>query len=176
MKVYFCHCKNTVFVCFTAVLWKPCGLDRLDSLMSGFWVTLLVHRWKRPFKPREMSFSRSLRALAVSASSCLLFLAPGSYKRHFLRLHWLSYRSSCVRLEAGKPETATVTFCSCRLSCAPVCNSEPRICRYWILRVLLGSLSCNCSEVIEIFDRRIWRIISGEVSVSLQPWATLTLR
>lgn len=120
-------------------------------------------------------FSESQRALPVSASSCLLFLTPGSYKRHFLRLHWLSYRSSCVRLEAGNPRRPPLpsAFAGSLVLLFAIASqvSTDTECS----RVLLGSLSCDCSEVIAVFDRRIWRIISGEVSVSMQPWASFTL-
>ncbi len=60
-------------------------------------------------------------------------------------------------------------LCSCLQIASQVSTDTERS------RVLLGSLSCDCSEVIAVFDRRIWRIISGEVSVSMQPWASFTL-
>ncbi len=76
---------------------------------------------------------------------------------------------------SGKPETATATsaFAGSLVLLFAIASqvSTDTECS----RVLLGSLSCDCSEVIAVFDRRIWRIISGEVSVSMQPWASFTL-
>lgn len=120
-------------------------------------------------------FSESQRVPPVSAASCLLFLSSGSYKRHFLRLHWLSYRSSCVRLEAGNRRLRCVLLLQ-PLLCYCLQWRAKDLLRYWKLsRVLLGSLSWDRLEVIEVFDRRIWGIISGEVSLSIRLESEATL-
>ncbi len=117
---------KTVFGCFTAVLWKAWAL-------TGFWVTgpqvkdLLNH---------EKCHSAVLRVSESSGGFCFLLSFIPRPRLLQKTLSEITH-SSCVGLEAGKPDTATATSCSCRLSCAPVCNREPRICRYsgfyWLL-------------------------------------------
>ncbi len=143
---------------FTAVLWKAWALT--DSLMSGFWVTgpqvkdLLNH------EKCHSAFSASLRALAVSASSCLLFLAPGFYKRVF----WDYTQALVSGWKRGNPTRPPLPPALAGSLVLLFATREPRICRYsgfywyryWIHRVLLGSLSCDCSEVKSLTGG-IWR-------------------
>ncbi len=114
-------------------------------------------------------FSASLRALAVSASSCLLFLAPGSYKR--VSEITLAFIQELL-CRAGSGETRhghryllllQALLCSCL---------QPRAKDLQILRVLLGSLSCDCSEVKSLTGEYEE---SFQVSVFMQPWASFTL-
>lgn len=124
----------------------------------------------RPFR------TAFLRITESSAGFCFLLSFIPRPRLLQKTLSEITYRSSCVRLEAGNPRRPPLPSAFAGFSCAPVCNSGPRICRYWMLsEVLLGSLSCGCSELIEVFDRRIWGIIPGELSVSIQPWTSFAL-
>lgn len=102
-------------------------------------------------------FSVSRRVLPVSTSSCLLFFASSSYKRHFLRLPWLLYRSSCVRLEVGNLRRPPLGSAFCRLSCATVCNSRPRIC---------SDIQCSVGFSVRFIGFFVMQLLRSNIS----PW------